>query len=69
MKLNRLPFSVARWPKDKNGQPIADLKGGLQIYRDMNEHPVILLNQEWDLKWAERENPDIEFANSISRAR
>jgi peptide chain release factor 3 len=70
VKQNRLPFSVARWPKDKaTGLPIAELKGGMQIYRDMNEQPVILLNQEWDLKWAERENPDVEFQSSISRSR
>ncbi|MBL7556186.1 MAG: peptide chain release factor 3 [Bdellovibrionaceae bacterium] len=70
VKQNRLPFSVARWPKDKTtGQAVSELKGGLQIYRDMNEQPVILLAQEWDLKWAERENPNVEFQSSISRSR
>jgi peptide chain release factor 3 len=35
----------------------------------MIDMPVILLNQEWDLNWAKKENPDVDFATSISRAR
>ncbi len=69
VRLNRLPFSVARWPRDKDGKPVNQLKGNFTIYRDMIDMPVILLNQEWDLNWAKKENPDIEFATSISRAR
>jgi peptide chain release factor 3 len=69
VKLNRLPFSVARWPRSAMGQPIAELKGSFQLYRDMIDQPVLLLNQEWDLNWAKKENPDVEFATSISRAR
>ncbi len=69
VRMNRLPYSVARWPKTKDGKSTDVLKGGFQIFRDLNENPVILLKQEWDLNWAQRENPEIEFANSISRAR
>lgn len=68
VRLNRLPFSVARWPR-KDGKALDELKGGFTIYRDMIEQPVILLNQEWDLNWAKKENPDVDFATSISRAR
>jgi len=69
VKLNRLPYSVARWPRTAEGLPVSDLKGSFQIFRDMIDQPVILLNQEWDLNWAQRENPGIEFHTSISRAR
>lgn len=69
VKLNRLPYTVARWPRSQEGKPVDQLKGNFQIYRDMIDMPVILLNQEWDLNWAKKENPDIEFATSISRAR
>lgn len=69
VKLNRAPFTVARWPRTKDGKPVDQLKGGFTIYRDIIEQPVILLNQEWDLNWAQRENPDVEFRTSISRAR
>lgn len=69
VRLNRLPFGVARWPRTQDGKPVDQLKGNIAIYRDAIEQPVILLNQEWDLNWAKRENPDVEFQTSISRAR
>ncbi len=69
VRLNRLPFGVARWPRSKDGKPVDKLKGDFTIYRDSIDQPVILLNQEWDLNWAKRENPDVEFQSSISRAR
>lgn len=69
VRLQRLPFTVARWPKTKEGKATDQLKGDFTIYRDMIDQPVILLNQEWDLNWAKRENPDIEFHTSIARAR
>ncbi len=69
VKLNRLPFSVARWPRTSEGNAIAELKGNFTIYRDSIDQPVILLNQEWDLNWAKKENPAVDFATSISRAR
>ncbi|MEK6773990.1 MAG: peptide chain release factor 3 [Bdellovibrionota bacterium] len=69
VRLQRLSFTVARWPKNKDGKPTDQLKGDFMIYRDMIDQPVILLNQEWDLNWAKRENPEVEFHTSISRAR
>ncbi len=69
VRLNRLPFTVARWPRDAAGKAVEQLKGNFTIYRDMIEQPVILLNQEWDLNWAKKENPDVDFATSIARAR
>lgn len=69
VKLVRLPYTVARWPRDKDGKPVASLAGNLQIFRDMGENPVILLAQEWDLNWAKKENPDIDFASSINAVR
>ncbi|HEY8270961.1 MAG TPA: peptide chain release factor 3 [Pseudobdellovibrionaceae bacterium] len=69
VKLTRLPFSVARWPRTEDGKPVEQLNGGFTIYRDMIDQPLILLNQEWDLNWAQRENPKIHFVSSISRAR
>lgn len=69
VKLNRLGFSVARWPRTQDGKPCPELKGGFNLYRDMIDQPVLLLNQEWDLNWAKKENPDVEFHTSISRAR
>lgn len=63
VKLLRQPFSVARWPL-KNGQPTMELKGNFRIYKDSKDYPVILLSELWDLNWAQKENPDIEFATT-----
>ena len=69
VKLTRLPFSVARWPRNTEGKAVSQLKGNFQLFKDVIDQPVLLLNQEWDLNWAQKENPDIVFASSISRAR
>ncbi len=69
VKMTRLPFTVARWPRGPDGKAVSQLKGNFQMFEDMIQQPVLLLNQEWDLNWAKKENPDIDFASSISRAR
>jgi peptide chain release factor 3 len=69
VRLNRLSYSVARWPRDAEGKPVYELKGNFNLYRDLNDQPVILLDKEWDLNWAKKENPDVEFKNSITAAR
>ena len=69
VKLNRLSYSVARWPRTEDGKAVPDLKGGANMYRDLQNNPVVLVNQEWDLNWLKRENPNVEFCTSISRAR
>ena len=69
VRVNRLSYSVARWPRDAAGQPVSELKGNFTIYRDLNDQPVILLDKEWDLNWAKKENPDIDFATSITAER
>ncbi len=69
VRLTRAPYTVARWPRTQDGKPVESLKGGFTIYRDAIDQPVILMNQEWDLNWARRENPEVEFHTSISRAR
>jgi peptide chain release factor 3 len=51
-RLMRLPFGVARWPRNKMGVGLEKLNGAFTLYRDMNDQPVLLLNQEWDLNWA-----------------
>lgn len=62
VRLDRLPFTAARWPVTKDGAPPkGPLQGGAKIYHDENERPVVLLEKEWDLNWLKKENPEIEF--------
>ncbi|MGE3681466.1 MAG: peptide chain release factor 3 [Bdellovibrionales bacterium] len=62
VRLERLPYSVARWPVTRTGEPPrAPLAGSAKIYHDEDERPVVLLEKEWDLNWLKKENPDLEF--------
>ncbi len=61
VRLDRLPYTVARWPITKDGQPPKSINGGAKLYMDDHERPVVLLEKEWDLNWLKRENPDLEF--------
>jgi peptide chain release factor 3 len=67
--LTRLPYTVARWPKDIEGKAVSQLIGNFRLFRDMSDHPVLLLEKEWDLNWAKKENPDVEFATTIMTTR
>ncbi len=69
VKLNRLPYGVARWPRTEDGKAVTDLKGGASMFRDLQDNRVVLVNQEWDLNWLKRENPTVEFHTSITRSR
>lgn len=61
-RLDRLPFTTARWPYTKDGQPVKEaVRGGSKLYLDEDDRPVVLLEKEWDLNWLKKENPDIEF--------
>lgn len=62
VRLEKLPFSVARWPRLKTGEPISGaLNGGAKLYLDETQQPVVLLEREWDLRWLEKENPLVNF--------
>jgi len=68
VKLQRLPFSVAKWPRDSDGKAVSDING-YRVYQDTSERPVILLEREWDVNWAEKENPKVIFGTSIEVTR
>lgn len=70
IQLQRQSFSVARWPRTKDGKAYeGDIKGNMTTLQDMSGEKVVLLDKEWDLNWAERENPDVVFATSIEPQR
>jgi peptide chain release factor 3 len=62
VRLDRLPFTAARWPVTKEGKPPSQpLQGGARLFYDDFDRPVVLLEKEWDLNWLKKENPDLEF--------
>lgn len=66
VQLQRLPYTVARWPRHLDMTPAKDVKGVRIIFRDLNDQPVVLLNQEWDLRWLEKENKDLTFGTPFA---
>lgn len=66
VKLERMPYSVARWPVNETGASVSQLKGGARMFQDAQEKPVVLLEKEWDLNWLKKENPGVEFRISAT---
>ena len=70
VNIDRASYTVARWSRTKEGEPYTgDIKGSMLNVVDMYDEKVVLLEKEWDLNWAERENPDVVFASSIEPSR
>lgn len=61
VKLERLPYGLARWPVDETGKSPKTIQGGAKVVVDGDDHPVVLVEREWDLNWLRRENPGVEF--------
>jgi peptide chain release factor 3 len=61
VRLDRLPYTTARWPVNADGKAPTSIKGGSKLFMDEAERPVVLLEKEWDLNWLKKENPDLEF--------
>jgi len=65
-RLLRQPYTVARWPRGVDGEPVADIKGASTVFRDAEDRPVILAGNEWDLNWLVKENPEVTFGSPFS---
>ena len=60
--MNQLSYSVARWLGGKNldVHALKGLDSGM-LLEDLQERPLVLVANEWQLNWAIERNPDIEF--------
>lgn len=66
-RLDRLPYSVARWPvSSETGKNMTSIQGGGKQVVDDQERLVVLVEKEWDLNWLKKENPTVEFKISGS---
>ncbi len=69
-KLISVPYAVVRWPRTKDNRPYTgDIKGSMLKAEDGYGEQVVLLEKEWDLNWAVKENPEVVFATSIQPTR
>ncbi len=66
-RLDRLPYSVARWPiSTETGKNMTAIQGGGKQVVDDQDRLVVLVEKEWDLNWLKKENPTVEFKISGS---
>lgn len=67
-RLDRSPYTVARWPRNENGDPVKDIHGITSVYRDKDDRPVVLLASEWDINWLEKENKSVIFGSPFAES-
>ncbi|MAE74736.1 MAG: peptide chain release factor 3 [Bdellovibrionaceae bacterium] len=61
VRLDRLPYTVARWPLLENKPYRGEVQGGARVFHDKKQYQVVLMEQEWDMHWLQKQNPDLEF--------
>ncbi len=65
VKSETLPVQLARWVWTKDGGLHFDVPKSVdQIYFDNSDKPVVLLENEWDLNWLTKDNPELVFTPS-----
>lgn len=66
--MNGLAYGLARWMqgKDVTSKPLKGVDRNAIVF-DKNDLPVALFSNEWALRWAVEQNPDIHFFESPQR--
>jgi peptide chain release factor 3 len=67
-RLDRSPYTVARWPRDEKGEAVKNISGAGTIYEDKDKRPVVLLSSIWDINWLEKENAGVIFGTPFSES-
>lgn len=60
--MDRLSFSVARWLAGEESaiKSMKSIDSGMIIH-DIKDRPVLLLSNEWAIRWVSERNPDVQF--------
>ncbi len=65
-RLDRAPYTVARWPRYEDGSSAYEISGATVVFRDKDDRPVVLLSSEWDINWLQKENEKVHFGSPFS---
>ena len=62
IQMHNLPYGLARWLENQE-LAVNKLKGldNCMLLEDIKERPVILIGNEWQLKWVQDRNPSVNF--------
>jgi len=70
VRVEAVPWVLARWVSRVDGRPLDldDLHGAIdgQVVLDVRNRAVALFDREWALKMAERDHPELKFAETAS---
>ena len=68
VRLEPLPYSQMRWVKN-NGFDMADLRRSSEIKKakDMNDNPLILFQNEWNIRMTLENNKGLELLEVLER--
>jgi len=68
--LQTLPFHMARWLISEKtiDENYVKYREGCKMVEDLAGRKVLLFRDDWELTWATKENPDIQFIDTIQRA-
>ena len=67
-RLDRAPYTVARWPRNKDGSSANEINGVTSVFRDKDDRPVVLLSSVWDINWLQKENEDVIFGSPFAES-
>src|SRR5690242_19692175 len=60
--IQELPYKIARWvDRDIHDVAKLNLPSRSRIALDRNDHPVVLFSSDWELDYAAKENPGVEW--------
>jgi peptide chain release factor 3 len=63
--IQMLPYKIARWvAKDPDLVARMSLPSKSRVAVDSDGHAVVLFASQWELEYAEKENPDVEFKSA-----
>jgi peptide chain release factor 3 len=63
--ITQLPYKIARWiDRDPSDVARMSLPSKSRVTVDRNGHAVVLFTSDWELEYAQKENPGVEFKSA-----
>lgn len=65
--MQNMSYSMARWLEEGVSPNALGGVGGCMVVKDRNDHTVLFFPNDWALRWAMQQNPDVAFLEAPSR--
>jgi peptide chain release factor 3 len=64
LRLSKLPYSIARWPRDGFDPEVFKYSETARVVEDREGSPVLLFQSEWNLDWVRQKYPKLVLAET-----